>query len=67
MTQLEVTGDTVYAVRYGVAYAEAPAHVVATINGRHLDRDVAVELIWGRGEWHFNSLARGIHGNQPGG
>jgi hypothetical protein len=63
VTQLAVTGGTVYAVRYGVAHAYAPAHLVATIHGRHLDRDVAVDVIYQRGEWRFSTIARSIPGD----
>jgi hypothetical protein len=60
---LEPTGDTVYRVEGGVAYSDTPAHVDATIEGHHLDRDVAVELVYQDGEWRFSSLAKGMHGN----
>ena len=60
---LELTGDTVYRVTGGVAYADAPAHIAATIGKRHLDRDGAVELIYREGKWRFSSFAKGIDGN----
>jgi len=60
---LELTGDTVYRVRGGVAYSDTPAHVDATIGGHHLDRDVAVELVYQDGEWRFSSFAKGMNGN----
>jgi hypothetical protein len=60
---LELTGDTVYRVTGGMAYADAPAHIAATIGKRHLDRDGAVELIYREGKWRFSSFAKGIDGN----
>jgi hypothetical protein len=66
ITSLDLRGPTVYEVRYGVAYADAPAHLVATLDGHHLDRGAAVELVWRDGAWRFSSLSRTVHGNSPG-
>jgi hypothetical protein len=63
ITSLDLTGDTVYRVEDGVAYADTPAHIVATIRQRHLDREVTVELVYREGEWRFNSFAKGIDGS----
>jgi hypothetical protein len=63
VTSLDVTGDTVYRVADGVAYADAPAHVVASLPGRHLDRDVAVELIYRSGDWRFSRITRNVRGD----
>jgi hypothetical protein len=61
--ELEVTGDTVYRVVDGVGRALTPAHVVATVGQRHLDRGVAVELVYRDGRWLFSSLAKHIDGD----
>jgi hypothetical protein len=63
LSELTVTGATVYRIENGTAYADTPAHLVATIKGRHLDRNVAVQLVYRRGEWVFSSLARNVDGN----
>jgi hypothetical protein len=55
---LEVTGATVYGLADGVAYAATPAHVVAALGDRSIDRDVAVELVYRQGEWRFTSMAK---------
>jgi hypothetical protein len=58
ISELEITGDTVYRVVDGLGRAATPAHVVATIGQRHLDRDVAVQLVYKDGAWRFSSLAK---------
>lgn len=63
VTSLELTGGAHYRVAGGVAYAEAPAHVVATVDGRRLDRDVAVRLVYQRGQWRFSNIARAVGGS----
>jgi hypothetical protein len=60
VTSLDITGDTVYGVANGIAFADAPAHVVAALPGRHLDRDVAVELVYQSGDWRFSRIARSV-------
>jgi hypothetical protein len=60
VSKLAITGETVYRVSGGVGYADTPAHVVATIRGRQLDRHVAVELVFRSGRWRFSSLARNV-------
>jgi hypothetical protein len=62
ISELEITGDTVYRVVDGLGRASTPAHVVATIGQRHLDRDVAVQLVYRDGAWRFSSLAKDIGG-----
>jgi hypothetical protein len=57
ITTLEITGVTAYGVADGVGYAATPAHVVATIGSQALDRDVAVKLVYSRGEWRFTTMA----------
>jgi hypothetical protein len=63
ITQLDVHGDTMYRVVNGVAYADAPVHLVATVKGRHMERDGAVELVYRQGEWKFSTIARQVRGD----
>jgi hypothetical protein len=58
ITELEITGDTVYHVVEGLGRATTPAHLVATIGQRHVDRDIAVQLVYRDGAWRFSSLAK---------
>jgi hypothetical protein len=58
ISSLELTGDTVYRVANGVAYADTPAHVLATLGRRHLDRDVTLRLVYGDGEWRYATMAK---------
>jgi hypothetical protein len=60
ISSLELTGDTVYRVANGVTYADTPAHVVALLGQRHIDRDVAVELVYREGEWRYSTMAKTI-------
>lgn len=63
ISELTILGATAYRVENGVAYADAPAHVVATIKRRHLDLDGAVELVYRQGEWRFSTIARRVRGD----
>lgn len=62
VSELEITGDTVYRVAGGVGYADTPAHVVATIRHRRLDRDVVVRLVYRENGWRFSTIATGTPG-----
>lgn len=59
VSELTITGPTIYRAANGVPYADAPAHVVATVaGGHHLDRDVFIHLAYQQGEWRFSSMAK---------